>query len=103
MTVTRVFYAAEGQMDFSPDRRPIYIGNASFDIAHCPKGSAHIPGIDRTRETVAGVVQDRDSFFKAIDFDHRQYRTKNLFLSDAHRGRHLIKDGRLEKIAVRAR
>src|SRR5258708_739266 len=56
MAVAASFHAAERKMNLRSDRGTIYIDDAGFDLTHRPERGVDVLRVNRTGETVGGVV-----------------------------------------------
>src|SRR6202035_3863455 len=86
MAIAGGFGAAEGQVNFRPDRRSIYVRDARVKIAHRCECLVDIFGVDGGRQAVLDVVGDFDGALEVVAWDDSNHGAKNIFLRDSALG-----------------
>ena len=80
--------------------RAVRPDDARVDLLGDPEGAPEVGRPDRRGEAVHDVVGDADRLVLVVERQHRQDRPEDLLLGDAHVGRDVDEDRRLDVVAA---
>ena len=100
MPVAGLLHAAERQVRLGADGGGVDVRDAVVELVERAEREVHVLRVDRTREPVLHAVIHAERLVGVLHADHREHRTEDLLLLDAHAGLHAREDGRLEEEAL---